>query len=38
VEVLENVKGRLGGVTVSQDGAYYPERGCLMLAEDDPLL
>ena len=39
VEVLENVKGRLGGgATVSQDGAYYPERGCLMLAEDAPLL
>ncbi len=39
VEVLENVKGRLGGVvTVSQEGAYDEERGCLMLAEDDPLL
>jgi hypothetical protein len=39
VEVLENVKGGLGGaVTVSQDGAYDKERGCLMLAEDDPLL
>jgi hypothetical protein len=39
VEVLENVKGRLGGVvTVSQEGAYDPERGCTMLMEDDPLL
>jgi hypothetical protein len=39
VEVLENVKGRLGGsVTVNQEGAYDPKRGCLMLAEDDPLL
>jgi hypothetical protein len=39
VRVLENVKGRLGGsVTVSQNGAYDTERGCLVLAEDDPLL
>ncbi len=39
VEVLENVKGRLGGiVTVSQQGAYDPERGCVTLMEDDPLL
>ena len=39
VEVLENVKGKLGdSVTVSQDGAYDAERGCLMLAEDNPLL
>jgi hypothetical protein len=39
VTVLENVKGRVGGVvTVSQEGAYDPERGCTMLMEDDPLL
>lgn len=39
VEVLENVKGRLGGgVTVGQDGAYDKGRGCVALAEDDPLL
>ena len=39
VEVLENVKGGLGGtVTVSQEGSFDTERGCLMLAEDDPLL
>lgn len=39
VEVLENVKGKLGGaVTVAQEGAYDPERGCAMLADDDPLL
>ena len=39
VEVLENVEGRLGGeVTVEQDGAYDEERGCVALAEDDPLL
>jgi hypothetical protein len=39
VEVLENVKGKLGGaVTVSQQGAYDPERGCVTLMEDDPLL
>ena len=39
VEVLENVKGTLGGeVTVGQDGAYNKERGCVALAEDDPLL
>ena len=39
VEVLKNVKGRLGGiVTVSQEGAYDPARGCVMLMEDDPLL
>jgi len=39
VEVLENVKGKVGGTaTVSQQGSYDPERGCLMLAEDDPLL
>ena len=39
VEVLKNVKGRLGGiVTVSQEGAYDPELGCVMLMEDDPLL
>ena len=39
VEVLENVKGRLGGVvTVSQGGSYDPERGCATLLEDDPLL
>jgi hypothetical protein len=39
VEVLENVKGGLGGtVTVSQEGFFDAERGCLMLAEDDPLL
>lgn len=39
VEVLENVKGRLGGtVTVGQEGSFDAERGCLMLAEDDPLL
>lgn len=25
-------------MTVSQDGAYHPERGCLMLAENDQLL
>ena len=39
VEVLENVKGRVSGiVTVSQEGVRHPKRGCLMLAEDDPLL
>ena len=39
VEVLGNAKGRLGGiVTVSQQGAYDPERGCATLMEDDPLL
>ncbi len=39
VKVLENVKGGLGGiVTVSQQGSYDPERGCVMLMEDDPLL
>jgi hypothetical protein len=39
VEVLGNVKGRLGGiVTVSQQSAYDPERGCATLMEDDPLL
>lgn len=39
VTVLENVKERVGGVvTVSQEGAYGPERGCTMLMEDDPLL
>jgi hypothetical protein len=39
VEVLENVKGKLGGaVTVSQQGSYDPERGCVTLMEDDPLL
>jgi hypothetical protein len=39
VEVLENVKGRLGGtVSVGQEGSFDAERGCLMLAEDDPLL
>lgn len=39
VEVLENVKGRLGGeVTVGQEGSYDAKRGCLMLAEEDPLL
>ncbi len=39
VEVLENVKGRVGGVaTVSQEGAYDPGRGCTTLMEDDPLL
>lgn len=39
VEVTENVKGRIGGsVTVSQDGAYDPDRDCTMLMEDDPLL
>lgn len=39
VEVLENVEGSLGGeVMVGQDGAYDEERGCVALAEDDPLL
>jgi hypothetical protein len=39
VEVVQNVKGRLGGVvTVSQEGSYDPGRGCAMLMEDDPLL
>ena len=39
VEVLENVKGRLGGVAiVSQEGAYDPARECVMLMENDPLL
>jgi len=39
VEILENVKGRLGGVvTVSQGGSYDPERGCATLLENDPLL
>jgi hypothetical protein len=39
VETLENVKGKVGGtVTVSQQGAYDPERGCATLMEDDPLL
>jgi hypothetical protein len=39
VEVLKNVKGRLGGVvTVGQEGAYDPKRGCTMFMEDDPLL
>ncbi len=39
VEVLENVEGRLGGtVAVGQEGSFDAERGCLMLAEDDPLL
>lgn len=39
VEVPKNVKGGLGGfVTVSQEGAYDPERGCATLMEGDPLL
>ncbi len=39
VEVLENVEGRLGGtVAVGQEGSFDAERGCLMLAENDPLL
>jgi hypothetical protein len=39
VEVLKNVKGKLeGAVTVSQQGTYDPERGCVTLMEDDPLL
>jgi hypothetical protein len=39
VEVLDNVKGKLGGtVSVSQQGAYHPGRGCVTLMEDDPLL
>ena len=39
VEVVQNVKGRLGGVvTVSQEGSYDPGRGCAILMEDDPLL
>ncbi len=39
VEVPENVKGKLeGAVTVAQEGSRDPERGCLRLAEGDPLL
>lgn len=39
VEVVENVKGGLGGtVTVIQRGAYLPERGCVALVNSDPLL
>lgn len=39
VGVLENVKGSLEGtVTVAQEGSRAPERGCLRLAEGDPLL
>ena len=39
VKVVENVKGNLGGtVTVVQDGAYLPERGCVVLVNYDPLL
>ena len=39
VEVLKNVKGKVGGiVTVSQQGAYDPERGCATLMEINPLL
>lgn len=39
VEVLGNVKGGLEGtVTVAQEGSRDPERGCLRLAEGDPLL
>jgi hypothetical protein len=39
VQVLENVKGSLGGTgIVSQQGSYDPERGCATLMEDDPLL